>query len=200
MTTSGHPVTSSTERAQSALPLASEIFAALQHGGLGANARHPNWLQTASSQIQLRPLRIIGGGIHGLMPAICLAERSIRDIRVFAAGYWQGGASGRNGTLVRPGFSSPEWTRLFSPAELLNRHSKPLKPTSAGRDAYVGFVTKDALTKSSWRGAVEVVEAPDFQLQLHAWMLHRPSWSARSPYSVISERTPPRVDGVTLRD
>lgn len=29
------------------------------------------------------------------------------------AGYWQGGASGRNGALVRGGFSSSEWTRFF---------------------------------------------------------------------------------------
>jgi len=56
---------------------------------------------------------IIGGGIQGLMLAFCLAERGMRDIVVVDAGYWQGGASGRNGTLVRPGFSSPEWTRLF---------------------------------------------------------------------------------------
>jgi len=32
---------------------------------------------------------------------------------VLDAGYWQGGASGRNGTMVRAGFSSPEWTRFF---------------------------------------------------------------------------------------
>ena len=51
---------------------------------------------------------IIGGGIQGLMLAFCLAERGMRDIVVVDAGYWQGGASGRNGTLVRPGFSSPE--------------------------------------------------------------------------------------------
>jgi len=64
---------------------------------------------------------IIGGGIQGLMLAFCLAERGIRDIKVFDAGYWQGGASGRNGTLVRPGFSSPEWTRLFSHSQQLWR-------------------------------------------------------------------------------
>jgi sarcosine oxidase subunit beta len=56
---------------------------------------------------------IVGGGIQGLMLAFCLAERGLRDIVVLDAGYWQGGASGRNGTLVRPGFSSPEWTGLF---------------------------------------------------------------------------------------
>jgi len=57
---------------------------------------------------------IIGGGIQGLMLAFCLAERGQGNIVVVDAGYWQGGASGRNGTLVRPGFSSPEWTGLFS--------------------------------------------------------------------------------------
>ncbi len=58
-------------------------------------------------------IAIIGGGIQGLMLAFCLAERGQGGITVVDAGYWQGGASGRNGTLVRPGFSSPEWTRLF---------------------------------------------------------------------------------------
>ena len=64
---------------------------------------------------------IIGGGIQGLMLAFCLTERGIRDIKVFDAGYWQGGASGRNGTLVRPGFSSAEWTGLFSHSQRLWR-------------------------------------------------------------------------------
>jgi sarcosine oxidase subunit beta len=56
---------------------------------------------------------IIGGGVQGLMLAFCLAERGMKDLAVFDAGYWQGGASGRNGTMVRAGFSSPEWTRFF---------------------------------------------------------------------------------------
>jgi sarcosine oxidase, subunit beta len=57
---------------------------------------------------------IVGGGIQGLMLAFCLAERGQRGIVVVDAGYWQGGASGRNGTMVRAGFSSREWTGLFS--------------------------------------------------------------------------------------
>ena len=57
---------------------------------------------------------IVGGGIQGLMLAFCLAERGQRGIVVLDAGYWQGGASGRNGTMVRAGFSSREWTGLFS--------------------------------------------------------------------------------------
>src|SRR5579885_2008763 len=58
-------------------------------------------------------IAIVGGGVQGLMLAFCLAERGMKGVAVFDAGYWQGGASGRNGTLVRGGFSSPEWTRFF---------------------------------------------------------------------------------------
>lgn len=56
---------------------------------------------------------IVGGGIQGLLLAFNLAALGRRGIVVLDAGYWQGGASGRNGTLVRGGFSSPEWTRFF---------------------------------------------------------------------------------------
>lgn len=56
---------------------------------------------------------IVGGGIQGLSLAFNLADLGIKDIVVLDAGYWQGGASGRNGTLIRPGFAGPEWTGLF---------------------------------------------------------------------------------------
>lgn len=56
---------------------------------------------------------IVGGGIQGLCCAFYLTTFGVRDIVVLDAGYWQGGASGRNGTLIRPGFASPEWTQLF---------------------------------------------------------------------------------------
>lgn len=57
---------------------------------------------------------VIGGGIHGLGTAFNLASMGLRHVRVLDAGYFQGGASGRNGTLVRGGFASREWTRLFA--------------------------------------------------------------------------------------
>lgn len=60
------------------------------------------------------PIVIIGGGIQGLACAYNLAARGIRDIVVLDKGYWQGGASGRNGSLIRGGFFSPEWTGLFA--------------------------------------------------------------------------------------
>lgn len=57
---------------------------------------------------------ILGGGMHGLATAFNLAEMGLRDLLVLDAGYWQGGASGRNGGLIRGGFSTPEWTRFFA--------------------------------------------------------------------------------------
>ncbi len=57
---------------------------------------------------------IVGAGIQGLSLAFNLTELGVRDILVLDAGYWQGGASGRNGTLIRGAFSSPEWTRFFA--------------------------------------------------------------------------------------
>jgi sarcosine oxidase subunit beta len=57
---------------------------------------------------------IVGGGIQGLSIAFNLARRGAAGIRVLDAGYFQGGASGRNGTLIRGGFGSPEWTGLFA--------------------------------------------------------------------------------------
>ncbi|NPD16793.1 FAD-dependent oxidoreductase [Xinfangfangia sp. D13-10-4-6] len=56
---------------------------------------------------------IIGGGVQGLSAAFNLAEMGQTGIVVIDAGYWQGGASGRNGTLIRPGFASTAWTELF---------------------------------------------------------------------------------------
>ena len=61
-----------------------------------------------------RRVVIIGGGVHGLGTAFHLARLGFRGVRVVDAGYFQGGASGRNGTLVRGGFASLEWTRLFA--------------------------------------------------------------------------------------
>jgi sarcosine oxidase subunit beta len=57
---------------------------------------------------------IVGGGIQGLACAFNLARHKVRDVLILDAGYWQGGASGRNGSLIRGGFGSPEWTAFFA--------------------------------------------------------------------------------------
>ncbi len=65
------------------------------------------------SAVNRADIVIVGGGIQGLLLAFYLTERGQGNIILLDAGYWQGGASGRNGTLVRGGFSSLEWTRFF---------------------------------------------------------------------------------------
>lgn len=57
---------------------------------------------------------VVGGGIQGLSVAYNLACLGERDVLVLDAGYFQGGASGRNGTLIRGGFMSDAWTALFA--------------------------------------------------------------------------------------
>jgi sarcosine oxidase subunit beta len=57
---------------------------------------------------------IIGGGIQGLSIAYNLAAQGERDVVVLDAGYFQGGSTGRNGTLIRGGFMSEAWTALFA--------------------------------------------------------------------------------------
>lgn len=57
---------------------------------------------------------VIGGGIQGLATAYHLAEAGARAVVVLDAGYFQGGSSGRNGTLIRGGFMSEAWTALFA--------------------------------------------------------------------------------------
>ena len=69
---------------------------------------------TAQQQHSTASVVIIGGGIQGLSIAFNLAKLGQRHIRVIDAGYFQGGASGRNGTLIRGGFGSPAWTQLFA--------------------------------------------------------------------------------------
>src|SRR6202789_335029 len=57
---------------------------------------------------------IVGGGIQGLALAYNLSELGVGRIVIVDAGYFQGGASGRNGTLIRGGFVSDAWTALFA--------------------------------------------------------------------------------------
>lgn len=66
-----------------------------------------------------KPLRatyeavIIGAGVHGLGLAFNLAKRGMTRIAVFEKSYLGSGASGRNTTLIRSAFSTPEWIDLM---------------------------------------------------------------------------------------
>lgn len=57
---------------------------------------------------------IIGGGGHGLACAYYLASRhGISDVGVFESGYIGGGGSGRNTTVIRSNYITPETVPLY---------------------------------------------------------------------------------------
>ncbi|MFN8162533.1 MAG: FAD-dependent oxidoreductase [Solirubrobacterales bacterium] len=56
---------------------------------------------------------IIGGGSHGLATAFYLAEQGITDVAVLEKGYIGSGAAGRNTTILRSNYKTPEGARFY---------------------------------------------------------------------------------------
>ncbi len=56
---------------------------------------------------------IIGGGSHGLAAAYYLAERGITDVAVLERSYIGSGAAGRNTTILRSNYKTPEGARFY---------------------------------------------------------------------------------------
>lgn len=56
---------------------------------------------------------VIGAGVQGLATAYELAKRGVGRVAVVDSSWPGGGASGRNGELIRSAFTSSEWIQLF---------------------------------------------------------------------------------------
>ncbi len=56
---------------------------------------------------------IIGGGSHGLAAAYYLAQRGITNVAVLEKGYIGSGAAGRNTTILRSNYKTPEGARFY---------------------------------------------------------------------------------------
>jgi len=56
---------------------------------------------------------IIGGGSHGLAAAYYLAKNGITDVAVLEKGYIGSGAAGRNTTILRSNYKTPEGARFY---------------------------------------------------------------------------------------
>jgi len=56
---------------------------------------------------------IIGGGSHGLAAAYYLARRGITNVAVLEKGYIGSGAAGRNTTILRSNYKTPEGARFY---------------------------------------------------------------------------------------
>ena len=56
---------------------------------------------------------IVGGGTHGLAAAYYLTQRGVRSVAVLERGYLGGGAAGRNTTILRSNYATPEGARFY---------------------------------------------------------------------------------------
>jgi sarcosine oxidase subunit beta len=56
---------------------------------------------------------IIGGGSHGLATAYYLRQHGITDVAVLEKGYIGSGAAGRNTTILRSNYKTPEGARFY---------------------------------------------------------------------------------------
>ena len=59
---------------------------------------------------------IVGGGAHGLAIAYELAKRGIRDVAVLERSYLGAGGSGRNTTIIRANYRTPEGVAFYKEA------------------------------------------------------------------------------------
>lgn len=65
---------------------------------------------------------IIGGGAHGLAIAYELAKRGVRDVAVLEKSYIGAGGSGRNTTIIRANYRTPEGVAFYKEALRLYEH------------------------------------------------------------------------------
>jgi sarcosine oxidase, subunit beta len=65
---------------------------------------------------------IIGGGVHGLATAYELAKRGVRNIAVLEKSYLGSGASGRNTTIIRANYRTPEGVAFYKESLRLYEH------------------------------------------------------------------------------
>ena len=56
---------------------------------------------------------VIGGGAHGLATAYYLAKRGITNVAVLEQSYIGSGAAGRNTTILRSNYRTPEGARFY---------------------------------------------------------------------------------------
>src|SRR2546423_9285196 len=56
---------------------------------------------------------IIGGGSHGLAAAYCLGQMGIKNVAVLEKSYIGSGAAGRNTTILRSNYKTPEGARFY---------------------------------------------------------------------------------------
>lgn len=81
---------------------------------LGLNGAEPPKMWRSPELKDSYDVVIIGGGVHGLAAAYYLAtDHGITDVAVLEKGYLGSGGSGRNTTIVRSNYLTPEGVRFY---------------------------------------------------------------------------------------
>ncbi len=71
---------------------------------------------------------IVGGGAHGLATAYYLSQLGVRDVAVLEKSYIGSGAAGRNTTILRSNYKTPEGARFYDASlKLYERLSEQLE-------------------------------------------------------------------------
>ncbi len=65
---------------------------------------------------------IVGGGVHGLATAYELAKRGVRNVAVLEKSYVGSGGSGRNTTIIRANYRTPEGVAFYRESLRLYEH------------------------------------------------------------------------------
>ncbi len=65
---------------------------------------------------------IVGGGVHGLAAAYELAKRGVKRVAVLEKSYIGAGASGRNTTIIRANYRTPEGVAFYKESLRLYEH------------------------------------------------------------------------------
>ncbi len=65
---------------------------------------------------------IVGGGVHGLATAYELAKRGVRKVAVLEKSYIGSGGSGRNTTIIRANYRTPEGVAFYKESLRLYQH------------------------------------------------------------------------------
>lgn len=65
---------------------------------------------------------IIGGGVHGLAAAYHLAKRGVKNVAVLEKSYIGAGGSGRNTTIIRANYRTPEGVAFYKESVRMYEH------------------------------------------------------------------------------